>query len=152
MDIVVFNDRHAGAFERLNREWLEHYGLFEERDRKHLEHPRESILATGGEVFIALMGETVVGTCAVIVRDGRTVELAKLSVSRTSRGHGIGRRLSTAAIEWARARGYRRVVLVSSTKLTTALRLYEQLGFAYGAMPEDPGYDSADVFMELQIS
>jgi GNAT superfamily N-acetyltransferase len=149
--IVGFDDRYAEAFAHLNMEWLERHGLFEEGDRKHLEHPRESILATGGEIFFALFGSNVVGTCAAVVRNPETVELVKLAVDGSARGHGIGRLLSEAAIEWAREHGARTVVLVSSTKLQTALRLYERLGFRYGELPADTGYETADIYMELAL-
>ena len=139
LTIVGYDDRYADDFARLNREWLERYSLIEEGDQKHLEQPRESILGTGGEIFFALAGGTVVGTCAAIVRDPETIELAKLAVDAGVQGRGIGRRLSEAAIAWARGRGARKVVLVSSTKLDAALRLYERMGFRYGPLPADPG-------------
>lgn len=149
--IVGYADKYAEAFARLNREWLEHYELFEEADRKHLDDPRASILATGGEIFIGLISGAVVGTCAVVVRDAETVELAKLAVDRSARGGGIGQRLTQTAIDWARERGARRIKLVSSTKLASALRLYERLGFAYVPPPDDPEYATADVYMELNL-
>jgi hypothetical protein len=64
--ILTYKDPHAAAFNRLNRAWLEEHALLEDGDRKQLEQPRESILAKGGEIFIAVMGEEVVGSCAVI--------------------------------------------------------------------------------------
>src|SRR5215813_7330148 len=94
--IVGYDDRHAAAFARLNREWLEHYGLLEDADRKYLEHPRETILAEGGEIFLALRAGEVIGTCAAIPRAAGTVELAKLAVDPSARGLGLGRRLSEA--------------------------------------------------------
>ncbi len=151
LEIVGFADEYAGAFARLNREWLERYALLEERDRKHLEHPRTSIVATGGEIFFALSGGEVVGTCATIVHDAETVELAKLAVDAKARGQGVGQRLTQTAIDWARERGARKIVLLSSTKLEAALRLYERLGFAYGPVPADSGYDTADIYMELEL-
>ena len=149
--IVGYADEYATAFARLNREWLEQYSLLENGDRKHLEHPRESILATGGDIFIALIGGDVVGTCAAIVHTPDTVELAKLAVDRSVRGRGIGLQLSHTVIAWARERGAERVILVSSTKLEAALRLYERLGFKYGELPADTGYETADIFMELVL-
>ena len=149
--IVRFEDEHAEAFARLNRAWLERYGLLEEGDRKHLERPRESILAWGGEIFVALVDGAVVGTCAAIVRNAHIVELAKLAVADGATGRGIGRALTLEAIAWARARGVKRVVLVSSTLLTSALRLYERLGFEYRPLPADPGYETADIYMELEL-
>jgi putative acetyltransferase len=151
VEIVGYADEYADAFARLNREWLEQYSLLETGDLKHLEHPRESILATGGEIFIALIDKVVVGTCAVVVQDGATVELAKLSVDGSARGRGIGGQLVQTVIAWARDHGARKVTLVSSTKLVAALRLYERMGFKYGELPADTGYETADIFMELEI-
>jgi GNAT superfamily N-acetyltransferase len=149
--ITGYADKYVEAFARLNREWLESYSLLEDGDLKHLEYPRQSILATGGEIFFALIDGAVVGTCAVIVRDAETVELAKLAVDGSVRGRGIGWQLTQTAIEWARRRGARRVTLASSTKLRSALRLYERLGFEYGPPPSDPEYTTADVYMELVL-
>ncbi len=151
MQIVGYREEYADAFARLNREWLERYALLEDGDLKHLEHPRETILATGGEIFFALQCGVVVGTCATIVRDGETVELAKLAVDTSARRHGVGRQLTEVAIGWSRNRGARKLVLVSSSKLQAALRLYERLGFQYGPLPADTGYETADVFMELVL-
>lgn len=151
IEIVGYADEYARAFDALNRAWLEHYELFEESDRKHLEHPRTSILATGGEIFFALANGEVVGTCAAIVCDAETIELAKLAVREDVRGLGIGRALTEAALAWARERRARRVILVSSTKLRAALQLYERLGFRHGPVPADAAYVTADVYMELVL-
>jgi putative acetyltransferase len=151
VQIVGYAEEYADAFAQLNRAWLEQYSLLEDGDRKQLEHPRESILATGGDIFIALIGGVAVGTCAAIVHNPETVELAKLSVAGSVRGQGIGLQLSQTVIAWARARGAQRVILVSSTKLEAALRLYERMGFKYGPLPATPAYDTADIFMELVL-
>lgn len=149
--IVKYEDQYAEAFERLNREWLERYGLFEEGDRKYLERPKETILAHGGEIFFALQHGVVVGTCAVIPQGEGTVELAKLAVTDQFQGQGLGRRLTEMGIAWARKQGAQKVVLVSSTKLRQALALYERLGFSYGPLPEETGYETADIYMELSL-
>src|SRR5215470_9268190 len=146
--ILTYKDPHAAAFNRLNSAWLEEHALFEDGDRKQLEQPRESILAKGGEIFIAVMGEEVVGTCAVIPHDAGVVELAKLAVDARVQGHGLGRRLTEMALAWARGRGAQKVILLSSTKLLAALRLYERLGFQYGPLPADTDYQTADIYME----
>ena len=70
-----------GAFARLNRAWLTEHGLFEEVDRAHLEQPRKSILAGGGQIFVALDKGVVLGVCATIVQDSDTIEFAKFAVA-----------------------------------------------------------------------
>ena len=149
--ILTYKDPHAAAFNRLNRAWLEEHALLEDGDRKQLEQPRESILARGGEIFIAVMDNEVIGCCAVIPHEAGVVELAKLAVDARVQGHGIGRRLTETALTWARRRGAQKVILLSSTKLQAALRLYERLGFQYGPLPADRGYQTADIYMELSL-
>ena len=151
IEITGYDDRHAGAFERLNRAWLEEHNLLEEGDLKHLQHPRESILNPGGEIFLAMRDGEVVGTCAVVPVEPGVFELVKLTVADEVRGKGVGRRLTECAIEWARERGASRVVLISASPLKNALRLYERLGFAYHSLPANVGYETADIYMELAL-
>src|SRR5437868_3187824 len=54
IEIVTFDDRHAAAFDRLNRAWLELHGLLEEADEHHLRNPRGTIVDGGGEIFLAV--------------------------------------------------------------------------------------------------
>src|SRR6185369_684658 len=93
----------------------------------------------------------VVGTGAAIIQDSDTIELAKLAVDENARDLGIGKLLTETVLDWARCRGAKKVVLVSSSKLQAALRLYERLGFIYCPLPPDTGYETADIYMELDI-
>ena len=65
-EIVPFRDEHAEAFYALNRAWLDEHGLFEPVDEAQLVDPTGSILAIGGAIFVALDGDAVIGTAAVI--------------------------------------------------------------------------------------
>ena len=150
--ILSYEDRFAADFARLNREWLEGFNLFEEADAKHLDAPREAIIDTGGEIFFAVAGERVVGACAILRVNSAVVELAKLAVAPDAQGRGIGRRLTLAAIAHAGAMGAERVVLVSNSKLTSAIRLYESLGFRHAPLPANTGYVTVDVYMELSLT
>jgi ribosomal protein S18 acetylase RimI-like enzyme len=148
LEIVGWDDRFAEAFGRINREWLERFALLEPADLEHIETPRASIVDRGGEILVALEAGAVVGTCALVDHEPGVVEIVKLAVVPARQGRGIGRRLALAAIDRARARGARMLVLVSSTKLASALRLYESLGFEHRPLPANPGYATADVYME----
>ncbi|HMW01955.1 MAG TPA: GNAT family N-acetyltransferase, partial [Acidobacteriota bacterium] len=79
--IVPFEDRFASDFARLNRSWLVGYDLLEPADLKHLNTPRETIINPGGEIFVALEKETVIGTCAILRIDATSVEIVKLAVA-----------------------------------------------------------------------
>lgn len=122
--ICNYEDKFAEDFARLNREWLDAFALYEDEDGTQLYSPRETILERGGEIYIAVKGAKVVGTCALVRLSPAILELAKLTVSQETQGRGLGRRLTHFAIDRARALGAARVGLLSSTKLETALRLY----------------------------
>jgi putative acetyltransferase len=151
VEIVPFEDRYAADFDRLNREWLERYALLEPADELHLRDPRGTIVAGGGELFLALRDGVVVGTCGIHPADDGVFELVKLTVTESERGRGLARRLTARALLQARAASARTVRLYSSSRLTGAVRLYESMGFRHLPMPAAAEYTTADVYMELDL-
>lgn len=149
LEIICFEEKYTKDFKRLNLEWLEGYNLLEPADLKYLDNPLELILQPGGRIIMAMMGREVVGTCAVIVKDEKSVELAKLAVSKTAQGKGIGRALALESISQAKEMGAQTIVLVSNSQLSAAMGLYESLGFKHAPLPEDTDYETADVYMEF---
>ena len=152
VEIVTYRPEFAKDFALLNYEWLEKYFTVEPLDEEYLSDPEGHIMQLGGEIFFALDGNRVIGTCAAIPRDDGTMELAKLAVTPDAQGRGLGRALSVAVIEFARSRQPKNLYLVSSTRLAPALRLYETLGFRHLPFPWPPPYTDADVYMELDVS
>lgn len=150
-EIVPFRDAHAGGFYTLNRHWLDQHGLYEPADEAQLADPWGAFLEPGGAIIVALVGEAVVGTSAVVPHAPGEAEVAKLTVVPGLRGQGLGRRLVEESLALVRQGGYDKAVLVSSSKLREALRLYESLGFAHRPMPAGVAYETADVWMELEL-
>ena len=151
VSIQPYRSEYRHAFERLNREWLEAHALLEAADLEYLQDPELRILSTGGQIFFAIDGDEVVGSCAAIRESALVVELAKLAVAPLAQGRGIGRRLSESVLLFARTCGAREVVLTSNSALVNAIRLYESLGFRHAAMPADVRYETADVYMTLTL-
>ena len=149
--IDTFRAGDHPAFDALNRAWLNQYGLLEGPDERQLTDPIGEIVLPGGRIFVARRGDEVVGTCAVMPHGEDVLELVKLTVAPTARGLGLGRQLVEACLAFARERGARRLVLLSSSKLDAALRLYERLGFHCAPLPSDATYATADVYMELNL-
>lgn len=58
-----------------------------------------------------------------------TACLRMLGVDPSVRRGGVGRALVEAALDWARSHGMRTMILRTTTRMTTAHRLYESLGF-----------------------
>lgn len=149
--IAVFRPEHGPAFASLNRAWLVGHDLIEAADEPHLNDPMGTIVAAGGQVFVALDDGVVVGTCAIVPHGGDEFEVAKLAVSPVAQGQGIGRRLVDQCVAFARAHGAARVTLLSSTRLASAVRLYERAGFQHKPLPPSNPYVTADVYMELTL-
>ena len=141
------------AFRRLNEEWITRYFAMEAKDEASLADPERTILDRGGRIFLAVRDSQTVGCCALLALAPGEFEVAKMAVTESFQGAGIGRRLLEKAITEARAAGARRLYLETNRKLETAIRLYESLGFQH--LPRErivpSAYARADVYMELYL-
>jgi GNAT superfamily N-acetyltransferase len=92
-----------------------------------------------GTLLLARQGAEAIGCAALRRQDAQAAELKRVYVRPSSRGGGIGRRLTTRALEEARLLGYKRVVLDTLPTMTSAIEMYRRKGFrpidAYWANP-----------------
>lgn len=149
--IVPYRSELAGAFESLNRAWIERFFRIEEADLKVLTNPATAIIAPGGHILFALDGDTPIGTVAAIPTGNNTYELAKMAVTDGYQGRGIGESLGHALIDWARSVDASMLHLETNRVLANAIRLYERLGFVHAVPPVPSEYARADVYMELVL-
>lgn len=147
VEIVSFSPELGAAFSRLNREWLEKYFLVEAIDREVLSDPEASIIAKGGDILFARVGEDVVGTVALKHERGGRFELTKMAVTARSQGAGIGRALLRAAIARFESLGGSHLYLESHSSLVPALKLYESAGFEHVRRPAPSEYQRSNVYM-----
>lgn len=151
MDIVPYTDRYRDDFVSLSRGWIERFFRLEPCDETVLADPYGTIIATGGQIFIALDDGCAVGCCALI-HHGTTgeYELAKMAVAPRAQGRGIGRALAEALLRYARQLGAATIFLEANTRLVASVRLYESLGFR-AVSDYHPAYDRCDLFMRLTL-
>ena len=71
-----------------------------------------------------------------------------MAVSPAARGKGYGDLLMNATVEFARRAGATKVVIVSNTVLTTAIRLYEKHGFVRVPLDERERFARANIRLE----
>lgn len=150
VEIIDYSPEFQDDFKRLNCEWIEKYFKLEDSDHQSLNYPTEKILQPGGHIYIARYNGEIVGTCALIKVNNDTYELAKMAVTESARGKGVGWLLGQAAINKARELGAKTVYLESNTVLEAAINLYQKLGFRK-IIGTPSVYERCNIQMELQL-
>ena len=132
LTIRDFDDRLAGAFYRINAEWIEEMFTLEQNDIALMSHPRELIIDKGGVVLFAETPDLgVVGTCALMKMGDGCYELTKMAVLKAARGRKVGEYLLDKTLARAKAMGIEQLYLLTNTKCAAAIHLYEKLGFEH---------------------
>lgn len=148
--IIAWDERYAEDFISLSIEWLEKYVSVEPADKEIIYHPYEAVLSNGGMIFFALDGDKAVGTVAMIPAKDGEIELAKLAVTESYKGQGIGGRLIEQALMYAKENKYSRVLLYTNKKLLPAIHLYKKYGFREVQLLNNK-YIESDMKMELEV-
>jgi GNAT superfamily N-acetyltransferase len=150
LKLIEYHHKYANDFRRLNLEWLEKYDLTESHDLEILDDPEKKILNTGGSIYLAKAGDEIVGSAALINYGQGMFELAKMAVTSSFQGKGISKLLIEKCLETAKKCNAKKIILYSSSKLTTALALYKKYGFRHIDATDSP-FVTADVKMELSL-
>ena len=151
ISIVLYEDKYAHEFKTLNLEWLYKYNLTEPADLEVLDDPRGTVIDRGGIIFLAVAGEEIVGTAALIKEGEGEYEFAKMAVTAAWQGKGISRLLIDRCMETAREWKAKKLSLFSNSQLKTAISLYEKYGFRHVKVEHSP-FATADVKMELELA
>jgi GNAT superfamily N-acetyltransferase len=79
--------------------------------------------------WIAELNGEVVGSVFLVKVSPKVSKLRLLIVDSRARGLGLGKRLTQACIRFARAAGYKKMVLWTQSHLAAARRIYQAEGF-----------------------
>lgn len=101
-------------------------------------------------LWLATVDDQPAGCVAYQRINDATAEIKRLYVRPDGRGHGFGRRLMDTALAAIHKAGYTEVVLDSDPTLTTAIAMYERMGFErIDPYNDNPAEDA--VFMRLEL-
>jgi DNA-binding MarR family transcriptional regulator/N-acetylglutamate synthase-like GNAT family acetyltransferase len=103
--------------------------------------------------WIAEVDGERVGAVLVVKQSRSTAKLRLLIVEPRARGRGLGRRLVEECIAFARAKGYRKLVLWTQSNLAAARAIYKQCGFRLARKERHSsfGYDLVGEFWQLEL-
>ena len=105
--------------------------------------------------LVAEENGVVLGGAGIYPTEGlgtATCELVKMYLLPQARGKGLGRLLMQKCIDFARNAGYQNIYLETMPELSTAIRLYEKMGFKRLTAPMgQSGHYGCDIWMMLSI-
>jgi GNAT superfamily N-acetyltransferase len=104
--------------------------------------------------WIAEMGGEPVGSVFLVKSSKTVAKLRLLLIEPKARGLGLGKRLVAECIAFARASGYRKLVLWTQSNLAAARHIYRAAGFrlAKRQRHREFGYDLTGEYWELNLS
>ena len=150
VEIIDYSDKLKSYIKILNEEWLQKYFRVEESDTRSLSDPQREIIDKGGYIYYARYNGEIVGTASLMKVDDAVYELAKMAVTDSAQGLGIGRILLEHCLWVAREKGIGKVILYSNTSLHPAIHLYRTYGF--NEIPlEHQHYERANIKMEIVL-
>lgn len=149
--IVNYTTELKEYIKTLNYEWLQKYFAVEDNDVLQLSNPQEEILDKGGKIYFALFNDVVVGTASLLKVSEEEYELAKMAVTESAQGLGIGKKLVEHCLQEAQNLNAQKIILYSNTKLETAIAMYYKYGFKEIALPADNHYKRSNIKMEIKL-
>ncbi len=95
----------------------------------------------------------IIGCGALIHENGSDAiaRIVRVSVHEELQGHGLGRVISQQLITRAREKGYRRILVETNDDWTSALKLYQALGFVEVSRTPVPEHSYTEVNMALNL-
>jgi len=98
-----------------------------EQNSFYVQHNRVDAIPT---VVVAYLEEKPIGCGAFRPKDERTVEIKRMFVDTSLRGHGIGQSILSELETWAAELSFTTAILETSKRLTPAVHLYLKSGYA----------------------
>jgi GNAT superfamily N-acetyltransferase len=98
--------------------------------------------------WIAEVNGQRAGSVFIVEKSPGVAQLRMLILTPAARGLGLGARLSDEAIQFARAQGYKKMVLWTNSCLAAARAIYAKRGFVLTASEPYAGFGKTDLVSE----
>lgn len=152
MEILSYTPKYAEDFKNLNIAWLEKYFWVEPHDEDVLGNPEKYIIEPGGNIFFVKDNDEIIGTVALMKMEDNIFELTKMAVTPAAQGKKIGQQLMEHTINFAKNKGWHKLIIYSNRKLENAIYIYKKYGFVEIPIENNNPYSRGDIKMELHLS
>ncbi len=152
MEILSYTPKYAEDFKNLNIAWLEKYFWVEPHDEDVLGNPEKYIIEPGGNIFFVKDNDEIIGTVALMKMEDNIFELTKMAVTPAAQGKKIGQQLMEHTINFAKNKGWNKLIIYSNRKLENAIYIYKKYGFVEIPIENNNPYSRGDIKMELHLS
>jgi ribosomal protein S18 acetylase RimI-like enzyme len=121
----------------------EHWGALDQSKNPDLDNISSSY--SNGMFLVALQDNKIIGTGAIIPKSNNSAEIVRMSVIANMRRNGIGRMILSKLCEYAKSKGYKRVVLETTENWHEVIEFYKRFGF------QITHYLDGDVYFALDL-
>jgi GNAT superfamily N-acetyltransferase len=101
--------------------------------------------------WVAELNGRRVGSVYCVRRADEVAQLRLLFVDAEARGYGVGSKLVERCIEFARERGYERMMLSTVSPLESARKIYDAAGFTQTKEEPDPAFPEGTFAQEMWL-
>lgn len=109
----------------------------------------------GSVYFVAEEGGSLLGGAGIFPTEGLpsgVCELVKMYLAKAARGKGLGQKMISHVMSWAKENGYQTVYLETMPELSKAVKVYEHFGFQYLQAPMgNSGHCGCDLWMSKSL-
>lgn len=155
MKIIIYSDKYKDKtieliFDILENEFSHH----SKSGRPDLQNIPEEYQKNNGNFWIAIENENVVGTIALRNCDAKVGFLERMYVKKELRRAGLGKKLLSALIDFAKDKNYKEIFLSTWDEAISANNFYIKNGFKrIEALPDNIANRSSSdtVFYKLEL-
>lgn len=109
----------------------------------------------GSVYFVAEEDGSLLGGAGIFPTEGLpsgVCELVKMYLAKAARGKGLGQKMISHVMNWAKENGYQTVYLETMPELSKAVKVYEHFGFQYLQAPMgNSGHCGCDLWMSKSL-
>lgn len=154
LKIINYNDKYRDEIISLvldiqNNEFKINLSLAEQSDLMNI---NESYIVGGGNFWIALNDDKVIGTVALMMKENNCAVLKKFFVKSEFRSKKIGFKLYNELLSYAKEKGVKHIILDTPSVARKSHKFYEKAGFkkvTKAELPVDYVYPDRNSYLYL---